>query len=286
VIAVRNVSANAPTVNITSLNEGAILTSGENVTIQWESYDADGDALSYSVLYTPDNGSSWIPIGTSIAQTSINWTVPNDHPTDQCGIKVIASDGVNTGEDVSSITFTILRHDIATSEIFTAKTIVGEGYALPINVIVQNLGNFTETFDIDVYANTTLIYEQPLTLTAGSISNLTLNVNTTGLAHCNYAMSICGQVIPGETDTTDNMLIDGTVLIGVPCDVTGPTPGVPDSVCNMRDIGYFCSTFGCTPSDPDWDPNCDVTGPTLRVPDNAVNMRDIGMACSNFGQHV
>ncbi len=67
------------------------------------------------------------------------------------------------------------------------------------------------------------------------------------------------------------------------CDVTGSVPGVPDGICNMRDIGYMCSHFGTTPSSLNWDPRCDVTGPTPNVPDGVVNMRDIGMATTHFG---
>jgi len=68
-----------------------------------------------------------------------------------------------------------------------------------------------------------------------------------------------------------------------PCDITGATPGVPDGICDMRDIGYLCTKFMTTPSSPDWDPKCDVSGPTTGVPDGIVDMRDIGFACSHFG---
>ena len=93
----------------------------------------------------------------------------------------------------------------------------------------------------------------------------------------NYTISACASIIADEIEIYDNTQVDSVVILGVPCDVTGPEPGVPDGICNMRDIGYFCQAFITQ------DPNCDVTGPTPRLPDDIVNMRDVGEACNNFG---
>ena len=174
-------------------------------------------------------------------------------------------------------------HDIAVTNVTPLKTIVGQGYSMHINVTVENQGDLTETFNVTLYANTTLIETREVTLTKESSTTLTFTWNTTGFAKGNYTISAYAWPVPGETYTDDNNLTDGVVLVGVPCDVTGPTPGVPDGVCNMRDIGYICNHFGTKPSSPNWDPNCDVTGPTKGVPDGIVNMRDIGLACNNFG---
>jgi hypothetical protein len=145
-----------------------------------------------------------------------------------------------------------------------------------INVTLANQGDFTEIFNVTVYANTTSIATQTITLTSLNSTTITFTWNTTGFAKGNYTIWAYAWPVSGETDMDDNLLSNGTVLVGVPCDVTGPTPGVLDGVCNMRDIGYICSKFMTK------DPNCDVTGPTKGVPDGIVNMRDIGFACSNF----
>jgi hypothetical protein len=125
---------------------------------------------------------------------------------------------------------------------------------------------------------------------SGSITLVTFTFR--GLAKGNATLSISRSRLFAGQLWQQNILynpINGALRVGVPCDVTGPeNPSgsrkyPPDGVCNMRDIGYFCSKFGTTPSSPGWDPNCDVTGPTPKVPDNIVNMRDIGEACRNFG---
>jgi len=66
-------------------------------------------------------------------------------------------------------------------------------------------------------------------------------------------------------------------------DMSGPTPGIPDGVVNMRDIAYIIAHFNTVPNSTNWDPTCDIYGPN-GVPDGIVNMRDIAYAVACFGQ--
>ena len=178
--------------------------------------------------------------------------------------------------------------DIAITKIVTSKTVVGQGYTTLINITVTNQALNYETFHVIIYANTTTIKTQTVTLTSGNSTTITFAWNTTGFDKGNYTIWAYAWPVQGETDTADNTLTDGWVYVSVPCDITGPENPPesgkypPDGVCNMRDIGYICNHFVTKPSSPNWDPNCDVTGPTKGVPDGKVNMRDIGEACKNF----
>ncbi|MEM3616882.1 MAG: ABC transporter substrate-binding protein [Candidatus Bathyarchaeia archaeon] len=74
-------------------------------------------------------------------------------------------------------------------------------------------------------------------------------------------------------------------------DVTGPTVGIPDGVCNMRDIGYIARHFGARapdpaatpPYDPRWAPGTYGCGGSDVYGDRKIDMRDIGYACRHFG---
>ena len=176
----------------------------------------------------------------------------------------------------------ILNVDISILNVETSKTIVGQGFPVNISVTIKNLGETIETFNLTIYVNTTSIASQVTTLPPGDLVILQFMWNTTGWSKGNYIISAYATPVLGETDTENNMLTGGSIIVGVPCDLTGSTPGMPDGICDMRDIGYFCKKFMTTPSNPDWDPNADVTGPTPKVPDNIVDMRDIGEACKNF----
>jgi hypothetical protein len=191
----------------------------------------------------------------------------------------------HTKEDGAVILYAIsARHDLAVSNVKPWKTIVGQGYICKINVTAINEGDSPENFTLTLYANTTIIVTLAnITLASQNSAILTFTWNTTSLVKGNYTISANITQVPGETDLSDNTSVNGVVFVGVPCDITGPPPGAPDGISNMRDIGYIASKFGTTPSSPNWDPNADVTGPTPRTPDNMVNMRDIGEACANFG---
>ncbi len=177
------------------------------------------------------------------------------------------------------------RDDVAITDVTPLKTLVGQNFSCHVNVTVENQGGYAETFNVTLYANSTVAAEaQNLSLANGMSTIIKFVWNTTGLTKGNYTLSAYVGSVPGETDTVDNTFVDGVVLVGVPCDVTSATESVPDGICNMRDIGYVASRFGTTPSSPNWNANCDVTGPTARLPDDVVNMRDVGEACAHFGQ--
>ncbi len=73
--------------------------------------------------------------------------------------------------------------------------------------------------------------------------------------------------------------------------VTGPTPGVSDGVCSMRDLGLVASKFGARapdtsrtpPYDPKWAPGTYSPAGADVYGDRRVDMRDIGFMCHHFG---
>ena len=61
------------------------------------------------MLFSQDNGMSWDVIAFEIDTTEFSWDV-STYPVGQHGkIKIIASDGLNIGEDINDNPFTILQ---------------------------------------------------------------------------------------------------------------------------------------------------------------------------------
>jgi probable HAF family extracellular repeat protein len=104
-LAEKVISANTPAVTLISPNGGEQL-SGTG-TIHWSGSDADGDALSYTVLISPDNGATWEPIAGDLTGTSTTWDVSQLPAGESYLVKVIATDGFNTGYDLSDTPFSI-----------------------------------------------------------------------------------------------------------------------------------------------------------------------------------
>ena len=107
VVAEMVVSANSPEVQFESPQSGA-LASGQ--MLRWQGSDADGDALYYTLAYSPDDGATWQPLLVNSPLTEIEVTADMLHAmpgSTQGRLKIIASDGVNTAEDAADGLFTV-----------------------------------------------------------------------------------------------------------------------------------------------------------------------------------
>ncbi|MCA9284012.1 MAG: hypothetical protein KDA22_02265, partial [Phycisphaerales bacterium] len=70
------------------------------IHVSWEGVDADGDPLTYNLLYSPDNGGSWLPVAVNLTETSFQFE-SNQVPSSKGGparFRVRTSDGFNNGE--------------------------------------------------------------------------------------------------------------------------------------------------------------------------------------------
>jgi hypothetical protein len=174
------------------------------------------------------------------------------------------------------------EYDVGISDITPLKTVVGQGFDIPVSVTVVNYGAHIETFNATAYANADIIGSENVTLPAGNSTTITFTWNTTGFAYGNYTIGAYAWPVLSETNTADNNFTGGWVMMSLVGDITGPT-GWPDGKCDMRDIGLVAKNFGETV--PPANPNCDLTGPTAGVPDGKIDMRDIGLVAMHFGDH-
>jgi hypothetical protein len=105
-LAGRNVSSNSPMVHVTYPNGGEMLT-GESFTARWSAADADGDPLTFSVLYSTDGGETWLTLATGLRETSYLVDAKFLAGSKAALIRLLASDGVNTTSDQSDARFTL-----------------------------------------------------------------------------------------------------------------------------------------------------------------------------------
>jgi hypothetical protein len=105
----RSASPSPPVLRVLQPNGGETIGTGP-VELQWTGSDADGDALSYFVQYSVDNGSSWETLAVDWSQTRYILDAGFLRSTTAGRIRVIASDGFNTAVDESDKPFTVLNH--------------------------------------------------------------------------------------------------------------------------------------------------------------------------------
>ena len=102
ILAAVPVSANAPTVTITSSVAGLTLSGSDVLTLQWTGADADQDILHYDVLYSADNRSTWRLLRTGLSNSSAvieSSELDGTHEASTAYVRVVASDHVMTGTD-------------------------------------------------------------------------------------------------------------------------------------------------------------------------------------------
>jgi hypothetical protein len=104
----RDVGVHAPHPQITSPNGGESLQDASHLAT-WTATDADTDVdeLTYTLLYSTDAGSTWRNVATGIKERQYSLDLSRLPGSDQALLRVIASDGVLTGEDDSDAVFSV-----------------------------------------------------------------------------------------------------------------------------------------------------------------------------------
>lgn len=98
-------SAHPPVVTLTSPNGGEEWAGDETVT--WTASDEDGDALSFTLLYSPDNGVAWFPLAAGLTGNSYDLNTIQLVGGAGALIRIIASDGFYNAEDTSDAVFSV-----------------------------------------------------------------------------------------------------------------------------------------------------------------------------------
>lgn len=102
----RDVSANAPVLEITYPPDGKKLGIGRNYTLAWKGTGADGDSLWYTALIRGEGDEVWTSLASRITEDRISLDSGriklgrSDFPEGNYEIQVKATDGVNTAVKV------------------------------------------------------------------------------------------------------------------------------------------------------------------------------------------
>ena len=164
------------------------------------------------------------------------------------------------------------KHDLGITRMTSSERIMGAGYSHPINMTVMNYGVYTETINVTIYANATLIAQQTVDLANGNSTTLTFTWNTAGFAKGDYTLWAYAEPVQGETYTADNNFTGGWVKVTIVGDVNG------DGKVNLIDVFSVALAYGSYPGHPAWNPNCDING------DGKINLIDYFTTALNYGK--
>jgi hypothetical protein len=164
-------------------------------------------------------------------------------------------------------------HDLAITSVAPSKTVVGQGYDLNTTVAVADLGSFPESFNVTVYANTTIIASADVSLFSGNSTNLTFTWNTTGVAYGDYDINAYAWPVAGESNTTNNNGTGGLVTVSIVGDING------DFKVNLQDLILLAQGYDSKPDSANWNPNADIDG------NGMVSASDLAIITLHYGQH-
>lgn len=159
--------------------------------------------------------------------------------------------------------------DTAVTSIMAGATEVHSGSDVTINVAVKNKGVFVETVNVTVYYDdNNFIGRQTVSLFPASDRTLIFLWDTTGVRLGNHTIKAETSFLPQESNTDDNIMVDGTIRIRITGDVND------DGKVNVLDVILVCVNPGPVPPSP---PECDVNG------DSTVNVLDVILIFINAG---
>jgi len=105
-------------------------------------------------------------------------------------------------------------HDVAVSSVSLSKSEVKIGESVAVCVVVKNEGDFTESFNVQIFLNQTLMEVISVkNLAPGDERILNITINTSGLSEGNYLVYVIIPAIPHELSSNNNVYIDGIITL-------------------------------------------------------------------------
>ncbi len=166
------------------------------------------------------------------------------------------------------------RHDVAVTSLSLSNDHPKQGDNITITVHVLNNGTVTETFNVEVSVDSTLIETQAVTsLGAGSSKTLTFLWNSSAASIGKHTIEATSTGVPTDADPTNDAKSTTVTVMST----AGPNTDVNgDGHVDMKDIGVLAHAFGTREGDSRWDPSADLNG------DGVVNLFDLAAVMKDF----
>ncbi len=180
------------------------------------------------------------------------------------------SGNMGCSEKLHFTVFTL--HDLSITDLKCSSKETYIGRAVNITVSVRNKGLATENSNVTTYVNRTPVETLAAIIPPESQTTLIFIWETADFCKDNYTVSAHVNVIPGETETSDNDFTDGWIIVTALGDVDS------DFDVDIYDIVELCSIYGCNDSDARFNTKCDLNL------DGVVDLYDVVIACEHYGE--
>jgi hypothetical protein len=164
-------------------------------------------------------------------------------------------------------------NDLGITNVWTSKTVVGQGRILRLEVRILNFGLLNDTLTVTVWANETAVCQQTFTLTRRNCTNVFLEWNTTGFARA-YIIKANLSLVQDDDDMSDNSFTYGIAKVSCIGDING------DYVTDAKDFVLVKKAIPSMPSSPNWNANADMND------DGVVDAKDYQIVKKHIPSHL
>jgi hypothetical protein len=249
----RMVSSNPPSVTLLAPTGGEVMNEDAEFIIQWTAEDLDGDEMTYSVYYSSDGGITYAPLDTALTETQLHWATMLAPGSETAMIKIVASDGFNSGEAVSD-PFSVAQKAPKVS-ILTPE----EGARLPVNTFVHREGACFDLVEGVIRDNASFAWSSSIDGPLGTGRNLVVKASSLGVHEILLTATVNGRQ---ETATVSIEIVPDRDGDGIPDEVEEAEPLLDpddkyDAMSDEDEDGIVRASevlrFGTSPTNPDSD---------------------------------
>jgi hypothetical protein len=232
------VGDNVP-INVTVENQGSFPETG-SVTLYYNTTAIGTQGFTLAIGDLTNASFTWVTTGLTPSPYIINATAT-----------ISADDDLNDNSKTEP--FKLVQHDIAVTNIDVPKKVTIET-TVTISVTVENLGVFTEAFNLTIsYYTTPIGFNDTVELPAGDSSMVSFSWNTSGLTPGEYELNATATILPTlqnpsgiDEDPTDNsipktislMLVHNVAPASITAEAVAINSNVPIKV-KVENVGSF-----------------------------------------------
>jgi PKD repeat protein len=195
-----------PPVVIFTVSPKALILGEEAEFDAAESYDPDGEIVSFSWDFDGDGVYDYT---SDKPYAKFKYT-----EADIYTVTLTVTDN-NQLKNATTATLAVLPHrDLAVTDITSTAVEATIGQTISFNVTIENQGTETENINVTVYYDSFVLETKTdIPLSAGASVTIMFEWDTLEVSEGTYTISAEADVIPGETDTDDNIKIFGAVTL-------------------------------------------------------------------------
>ncbi|MBR9705263.1 hypothetical protein GOV12_07660, partial [Candidatus Pacearchaeota archaeon] len=188
----------------------------DEFNVIWDSSDLDEDELVYAVLFSADNGSTFSTLEIDYNKTNITLDPSKLQDCSLCGIKILATDGINTNSSISeAFGIDTTPPNITSIIVFNESDVVDgdvlRGDNITFNVTVTDEGIGIESVWVKIWEESigisSVIWQGFLSFVSGDLWSVEIETDESfPIGDVNYTV-YANDSVGNEMNVSDNFII-------------------------------------------------------------------------------